>query len=88
MQKKYPLDSFEAQMKLYPVDPLTKSVIKSDGGNIPENVKYQYIPRIKCNDCPGKVYNPGPGQTADGFETHLKNKFHKERVELRRKNER
>jgi SWI/SNF-related matrix-associated actin-dependent regulator of chromatin subfamily B protein 1 len=68
-------------MKLYPVDATTGAIIKADP--VPENTKYQYIPRIKCNDCPGKIYNAGPGQTADGFEVHLKNKFHKEKVEQR-----
>ena len=76
-------------MKLYPIDPETGNIIKVEGGNIPENAKYQYLPRIRCNDCPGKVYNPGGGQTADGFEIHLaKNKSHRERVEQRLKSER
>jgi SWI/SNF-related matrix-associated actin-dependent regulator of chromatin subfamily B protein 1 len=75
-------------MKLSSVDPQTGAIVKADAnGNVPESSKLQYIPRIKCNDCPGKVYNPGQGQTADGFETHLKNRLHKERVEARRKGE-
>lgn len=54
----------------------------SDG----QKVKYQYLPRIRCHDCPGKLYTPGPGMTVDNFEVHLRNRQHKERVEERIKN--
>ncbi|KAJ5690649.1 hypothetical protein N7462_005041 [Penicillium macrosclerotiorum] len=40
-------------------------------------------PRIRCHDCPGKLYTPGPGMTVDNFEVHLRNRQHKERVEER-----
>ena len=48
-----------------------------------QKVKFQYLPRIRCLDCPGKLYTPGPGMTVDNFEVHLKNRNHKERVEER-----
>ncbi|WVQ70519.1 hypothetical protein IAR50_000038 [Cryptococcus sp. DSM 104548] len=32
--------------------------------------------RVKCNDCPGKIYTLGPGETLNNFEVHLKNKAH------------
>lgn len=48
-----------------------------------QNIKYQYLPRIRCHDCPGKLYTPGPGMTVDNFEVHLRNRQHKERVEER-----
>ncbi len=51
----------------------------------PPTVKYMYLPRIRCNDCPGKLYTAGPGLTVENFEVHLKNRQHKERVEVRRK---
>lgn len=49
----------------------------------PENVKFMYYPRIKCKDCPGKLYTPGPEMGVNNFEVHLKNKVHRERVEQR-----
>lgn len=48
-----------------------------------QKIKYQYLPRIRCHDCPGKLYTPGPGMTVDNFEVHLRNRQHKERVDER-----
>jgi SWI/SNF-related matrix-associated actin-dependent regulator of chromatin subfamily B protein 1 len=53
------------------------------GQPLPENVKYMYLPRIRCHDCPGKLYTPGPETTVGNFEIHLKNRQHRERVEAR-----
>lgn len=55
-------------------------------GAIPPNVRFYFLPRIKCLDCPGKLYTPGPETTASNFEVHLKNKQHKEKVEARLRN--
>lgn len=55
-------------------------------GAIPPNVRFYFLPRIKCLDCPGKLYTPGPEMTASNFEVHLKNKQHKEKVEARLRN--
>lgn len=49
----------------------------------PENVKYMYYPRIKCKDCPGKLYTPGPENGVNNFEVHLKNRLHRENVQKR-----
>ncbi len=48
-----------------------------------ENYKFWYLPRIRCHDCPGKLYTPGPEMTVGNFEVHLKNRFHREKVEQR-----
>lgn len=48
-----------------------------------QKIKYQYLPRIRCHDCPGKLYTPGPAMTVDNFEVHLRNRQHKERVDER-----
>ena len=48
-----------------------------------EDVKYMYYPRIKCTDCPGKLYTPGPEMGVNNFEVHLRNRFHREKVEKR-----
>lgn len=50
------------------------------GQPLPENVKYMFLPRIRCTDCPGKLYTPGPDTTAANFEVHLRNKQHREKV--------
>ncbi|KAF9011896.1 hypothetical protein BDQ17DRAFT_1321887 [Cyathus striatus] len=39
--------------------------------------------RIKCSDCPGKLYTPGPGETLSNYEVHLKNRIHRQRVNER-----
>ncbi|TIB69684.1 SNF5-domain-containing protein [Wallemia mellicola] len=39
--------------------------------------------RIKCLDCPGKMYTPGPGMTVENFEKHLKNRQHKQKLMAR-----
>jgi len=36
--------------------------------------------RIKCSDCPGKLYTPGPGETLSNYEVHLKNRQHRQKV--------
>jgi SWI/SNF-related matrix-associated actin-dependent regulator of chromatin subfamily B protein 1 len=53
------------------------------GQPTPDNVRYVYLPRIKCHDCPGKLYTPGPEMTVGNFEVHLKNRQHRERVDAR-----
>ncbi|PCH37509.1 SNF5-domain-containing protein [Wolfiporia cocos MD-104 SS10] len=39
--------------------------------------------RLKCLDCPGKLYTPGPGDTLLNYEVHLKNRQHRQRVAAR-----
>ncbi|KAH7882944.1 hypothetical protein F5I97DRAFT_1815281 [Phlebopus sp. FC_14] len=39
--------------------------------------------RIRCLDCPGKLYNPGPGDTLSNYEVHLRNRQHRMRVNSR-----
>ncbi|KAF7321532.1 hypothetical protein MKEN_00674100 [Mycena kentingensis (nom. inval.)] len=42
--------------------------------------------RVKCLDCPGKVYITGPGETLTNYELHLKNRQHRTRVTERMRN--
>ena len=49
----------------------------------PPNTKYCYYPRIKCKDCPGKLYTPDVTLGVNNFEVHLKNRHHRSRVEQR-----
>lgn len=53
------------------------------GQPTPEGVKWMYLPRIRCHDCPGKLYTPGPDTTVGNFEIHLKNRQHREKVDGR-----
>ncbi|KAJ5239212.1 hypothetical protein N7468_003831 [Penicillium chermesinum] len=79
-----PNDSFEGIMRYSAVDMETFAAI-TNPQNLPpgHKIKYQYLPRIRCLDCPGKLYTPGPGMTVDNFEVHLRNRQHKERVDER-----
>jgi SWI/SNF-related matrix-associated actin-dependent regulator of chromatin subfamily B protein 1 len=71
-------------MRYAPVDRNTNEMLRADhGGELPVNMKYQWLPRIKCNDCPGKLYQAGPSTTVENFEIHLRNRQHKERREGR-----
>lgn len=59
---------------------LTSSGVK-DGE---QGAKIMFLPRIRCNDCPGKVYTTMPGTVVQDFEVHLKNRNHRARVEERK----
>jgi SWI/SNF-related matrix-associated actin-dependent regulator of chromatin subfamily B protein 1 len=50
---------------------------------LPANHKTYFLPRIRCIDCPGKLYNAGPEQTVTNFELHLKNRVHGNNVAKR-----
>ena len=73
-------------MKYAAVDKETgKPVIPAPppGEPLPDNIQYMHLPRIRCLDCPGKLYTPGPETTVGNFEVHLKNKLHLENVKKR-----
>ncbi|KAI9087754.1 hypothetical protein DFS34DRAFT_570936, partial [Phlyctochytrium arcticum] len=39
--------------------------------------------RMKCYDCPGKLYQAGPMKSLNNFEIHLKNRQHRANVNSR-----
>ncbi|OJJ65206.1 hypothetical protein ASPSYDRAFT_374691 [Aspergillus sydowii CBS 593.65] len=78
-----PNDSFEAVMRYTAVDTETMQPVANPNSHPSQKLKFLYLPRIRCHDCPGKLYTPGPGTTVDNFEVHLRNRQHKERVEER-----
>jgi hypothetical protein len=81
LRKKYPNDSFEGTMSSYSFDAITKLPCpRPQPGQSSEGIKYMYLPRIRCHDCPGKLYALGPG---DNFVVHLRNRQHKERASRR-----
>jgi len=55
-----------------------------DAAPLPANHKAYFLPRIRCLDCPGKLYNAGPEQSVSNFELHLKNRQHLNNVLKRR----
>ncbi|KAF2711687.1 SNF5-domain-containing protein [Pleomassaria siparia CBS 279.74] len=87
LQKEYPSDLFESLMRYSVLDQKTLQSIKMDtlsaSAALPQGYKAQYLPRIRCNDCPGKLYTAGPEHTVANFEVHLKNRQHKTNVEKR-----
>ena len=50
---------------------------------VPDNIQFMYVPRIRCLDCPGKLYTPGPDVSVSNFEVHLRNRQHREKVDAR-----
>ncbi|KAL8294224.1 hypothetical protein RB597_008023 [Gaeumannomyces tritici] len=84
LEETYPDDYFEGTMRYCAVDRESNRVVSMPTTDqIPPNIVFYFIPRIKCLDCPGKLYTPGPGTTAENFEVHLKNRAHREKVNQR-----
>lgn len=84
LQALYPYDSFEALMRYCPVNPATGQPIAPQPNQpLPPDTPYAFLPRVKCRDCPGKLYSPGADMTVSNFEIHLKNKMHREKVNAR-----
>ncbi|CAK7264803.1 SWI/SNF chromatin-remodeling complex subunit [Sporothrix epigloea] len=82
-ERSYPNDSFEGVMR-YSVFNKDEQLVPLPGASEPlENYRFWYLPRIRCHDCPGKLYTPGPETTVGNFEVHLKNRFHREKVDQR-----
>ncbi|KAL2017022.1 hypothetical protein VTK56DRAFT_2666 [Thermocarpiscus australiensis] len=83
LSKSYPNDAFEAIMRYCALDTNTNAHVPlplPPGADIPPNIQFAWLPRIRCRDCPGKSYTAGPDTTVTNFEVHLKNKGHRERV--------
>ncbi|CAN8096364.1 unnamed protein product [Discula destructiva] len=85
LRQSWAYDAFEGTMRHCPVNAKTEIIISPapPPGTTPEGVKWMFLPRIRCTDCPGKLYTPGPGESADNFAVHLRNKQHRERVNKR-----
>lgn len=77
-------------MKPYLISNATDAIVRppeppTAGSPAPEGSRVMYLPRIRCNDCPGKVYTTLPASMVEDFEKHLKNRLHRERVQERKK---
>lgn len=53
------------------------------GGGGKALVNWMWVPRIKCHDCPQKLYTAVPEDTAGKFEVHLANSKHRAAVRER-----
>lgn len=73
-------------MRHVAIDPTTQQPTPPTEENT--HFVHKYLPRIRCQDCPGKLYVTGPGTTTERFEAHLKNRKHREAVEERLGDER
>lgn len=58
------------------------------GDSAPEGARFAYMPKLRCNDCPGKLYTAEPGQVVDAFDVHLRNRTHRQQVEERKRRNR
>ncbi|KAL8723042.1 MAG: hypothetical protein Q9225_000584 [Loekoesia sp. 1 TL-2023] len=83
LQQSYPDDQFEGTMRYTAVSTTTDQPVFLNIDEPQKDVKYMYYPRIRCLDCPGKMYTPGPEMGVNNFEVHLKNRLHREKVEER-----
>ncbi|KAJ0341802.1 hypothetical protein COL922a_001896 [Colletotrichum nupharicola] len=84
LKNMYTYDNFEGMMKYSAVNPATEMPVPVPAGSQPpEGVRWMFLPRIRCLDCPGKLYTPGPEMTAGNFEVHLRNKQHRQKVDAR-----
>ncbi|KAI5291350.1 SWI/SNF chromatin-remodeling complex subunit [Ascosphaera aggregata] len=84
LKKEHPRDAIEVVMRYSAVD-LETGVPTMNPATVPNGhkVKWYYIPRIRCLDCIGKLYTPGPMHTLDNFEVHIRMKSHREKVDAR-----
>ncbi|KAF3933226.1 hypothetical protein ABW20_dc0109905 [Dactylellina cionopaga] len=83
LRQTYVSDQFEGIMRQVVIDTLTGNSVPHTTPMVPGRHITDYTPRIRCVDCPGKLYTPGPGETVENFEIHLRNRLHRERVEAR-----
>ncbi|KAF9473240.1 SNF5-domain-containing protein [Pholiota conissans] len=65
--------AMQSMQQRYPNDKFEVILRKVNASSTPEW-------RIKCLDCPGKLYTPGPGETLSNYDVHLKNRQHRQRV--------
>jgi SWI/SNF-related matrix-associated actin-dependent regulator of chromatin subfamily B member 1 len=83
----HPDSDFEPLMRPYAIDLSTGKPTKNyqldPGMAAPPELQFQYLPRIRCNDCPGKLYTAVPGRVKEDFEVHLRNRAHRQAVQDR-----
>lgn len=85
LQKQHPNDLFEGVMRYCAINTKTDTPVQmpQGGKELPPDLEFVYLARIRCLDCTGKLYTPGPETTVGNFEVHLKNRQHREKVTMR-----
>ncbi|KAG9119412.1 Microtubule-associated protein, microtubule dynamics during spindle orientation, partial [Ceratobasidium sp. 392] len=73
-------DCLAATQMRYPHDRMD-AIIKLRSQDVRESPTPEL--RLKCLDCPGKLYMPGPEQTLTNFEIHLEDRIHRSKVDQR-----
>ena len=79
--------SVEGVMQPYEIDiqsELPTSNTLEDGATAGRGFKIQLLPRVRCLDCPNKLYVARPGSVIDDLSIHMRNRLHKQSVNLRR----
>ena len=90
LRVEHPDDDFNPLMKPYMIDSMTMMPVTKGrppptvGGVAAAGTKFQYLPRIKCMDCPGKLYTAVPNRVIQDFSVHLRNRVHREMVSARK----
>ena len=93
LRSRHPQANVKPFMRNYVVDIESGKVLPKEqtdlqpGDKAPQGQKLQYLPRIRCTDCQGKIYTAQPESVVTDFEVHLKNKKHLEKVEERLREE-
>lgn len=88
VQKDFPDCRFAALMLYSAVDISTMMRVEAINTDYPNpKLKYQFLPRIQCRDCPEELHVPGPGMSVRHFKMHLLESQHTQRLEERVNNE-
>ncbi|TKA72899.1 hypothetical protein B0A55_05345 [Friedmanniomyces simplex] len=84
LRTRHPDSDFEPLMRPYALDSAEGKQVKipalEPGAAAPQGVQIKFLPRIRCNDCPGKLYTAQPGKVVEDFEVHLRNRLHRAAV--------
>ncbi|KAF3402316.1 hypothetical protein DPV78_003647 [Talaromyces pinophilus] len=84
----FPDGRFTALMLYAAFDISTMMPVVATNTDYPNpKLKYQFLPRIQCLDCPEELHVPGPGMSVRNFKMHLEESQHTQRLEERVKDE-
>lgn len=86
LREKYPQASIDGIM--YPcqinIDTIVVTAERLEpGASAPAGYKLKLLPRIRCADCPGRLYEANPMSVVENFTPHMRNRLHRYGVELR-----
>ncbi|KAK4216667.1 SNF5-like protein [Rhypophila decipiens] len=87
LRKTFKDDSWEVIMKHMAFNKHTDTQVPmpQPGKEMPPDLVFYWIPRIKCLDCANQrmLYKPGPGLTTTNFQVHLNNRNHRQSVDIK-----